>query len=180
MPTPNVVVRLAPELREPAEARAKAEHRTLTEVIRSALRQYLTGDDGGEALTHAVHRAEAAEAELERTRAALAAARAQRNAVRATDAERQAKASLRAGQEARLTAALEAATREDPATAPRLAVLSGYGKFWCRDLARALAETGYLERTGPGQWIAVPGKDISEAMPAAKRLAQSRSRHDRP
>src|SRR6202044_3302757 len=155
---------LAPELREPAEARAKAEHRTLTEVIRSALRQYLTGSDGGEALTHAMRRAEAAEAELERTRAALVAARAQRSVVRATDAERQAKASLRAGQEARLITALEAATREDPATAPRLAVLSGYNKYWCRDLSHALTGMGYLEQTGRGQWIPVPAKAISEAM----------------
>lgn len=173
MPTPNLVIRLADDLRVPAEARAKAEHRTLTEVVRSALRQYLTGSDGGEAYHHMQRRAEEAEARLSRAEDELAAARSGVIADAAVAAGKQARAGVRAAMEARFTAAFTAATRENPATAPRLAALSGFGAYWCRDLLRALADAGYAEKTGPGQWVPVPGKDVREGIGAGKRLAQT-------
>jgi hypothetical protein len=93
--------------------------------------------------------------------------------VSAEGREKQARAGLRQVQEDRFIAALEAATKEDPATAPHLAALSGFSRFWCRDLARALTAAGFLEKIADGHWVAVPGKDLHEGMREARAIAQT-------
>ena len=174
MPTQNLIVRTPDDLRELAEARAKRDGCNKSDVARAALRAYLAGDDGGEALRHALLRAEAAEAKVKRLEKALASAR-KGVVVMDVATAKQARAGEREARDGRLVSALEAATAEDPATAPRLAALTGYAALWCRDLLRALGEAGYLEKTGPGQpieWVPVPGRDMSEGIRAAKALAQ--------
>ena len=174
MPTQNLIVRTPDDLRELAEARAKRDGCNKSDVARSALRAYLTGDDGGEALRAALLRAEAAEAKVKRLEKALASAR-KGVVVMDVATAKQARAGEREARDGRLVAALEAATAEDPATAPRLAALTGYAALWCRDLLRALGEAGYLEKTGTGQpieWVPVPGRDMSEGVKAAKALAE--------
>ena len=176
MPTQNLIVRTPDDLRELAEARAKRDRCSVSDVVRYALRAYLTGTPLTDwpGARHALHRAEAAEAKVKRLEKALAAAR---NGVVVMDVAtaKQARAGEREARDGRLVAALEAATAEDPATAPRLAALTGYAALWCRDLLRALGEAGYLEKPGPGQpkqWVPVPGRDIDEGVKAAKALAQ--------
>jgi hypothetical protein len=164
---------MPPDLRELAQSRADEEHRNLSDVANSALRAYLTGDDGGEARKHTIRRLAELEAELERTRAELEAARQGVIRVSAEGREKQARAGLRQVQEDRFIAALEAATKEDPATAPRLAALSGYSKFWCRDLCRALEAAGFLGKVADGQWVAVPGRDLRAGMREARAIAQT-------
>ena len=181
MPTPNLIVRTPADLRKLAEARAKRDGCNVSDVARSAMRAYLTGDDGGEALRAALLRAEAAEAKVKRLEKSLAAAR-KGVVVMDVATAKQARAGEREARDARLVSALEAATAQDPATAPRLAALTGYAALWCRDLLRALGAAGYLEKTGPGQgkagpgqparWVPVPGRDMSEGVKAAKALAQ--------
>ena len=176
MPTPNLIVRTPPDLRRLLEARAEREHCSLSVVARSAMRTGLNRDDSSEALERALHRAAAAEAKVKRLEKALASARkgvVVMDVATAKQARRPANARPRG--RARLVSALEAATAEDPATAPRLAALTGYAALWCRDLLRALGEAGYLEKAGPGQpkqWVPVPGRDIREGIRAARALAQ--------
>jgi hypothetical protein len=93
--------------------------------------------------------------------------------VSAEGREKQARAGLRQVQEDRFIAALEAATREDPATAPHLAALSGFSRFWCRDLARALTAAGFLGKVADGQWVPVPGRDLRAGMREARAIAQT-------
>ena len=172
MPTPNYVFRFDPDLRRLAEARAAEEHRNLSALMHSAVRAYLTGDDGGEVLNHAVRKMAELEAELEQARAELERARQGFIRNRASGLEKQARVIERQGREDRYAAALTSATRENPVTAPRLSALSGWNARWCRDLAIALTGTGYAEKVGPGQWIAVPGRDVREGLQAARKLAQ--------
>ena len=174
MPTPNLIVRTPPDLRRLLEARAEREHCSLSDVARSAMRTGLNRDDSSEALERALRRAEAAEAKVKRLEKALASAR-KGVVVMDVATAKQARAGEREARDARLVSALEAATAQDPATAPRLAALTGYAALWCRDLLRALGEAGYLEKTGTGQpieWVPVPGRDIDEGVKAAKALAQ--------
>jgi hypothetical protein len=176
MPTQNLTVRLADDLREDAEARARQEHRSLADLIRSAVKAYLADDAAGEALRHALHRAEAAEAALERARARptptekWAASKA---------ASKRAQDDLRESREDRFAAALEDATTEDPATVPHLAVLSGFSRMWCRELLLALTEAGYAEKTDRGQWIPVPGTDVRKGIRETRSIQQARPRSAR-
>ena len=178
MPTQNFIFRAEDELHELAKARAKADGINVSDVGRAALREYLTGDDGGEPLRLALHRAEAAEAEVKRLEEKLAAAkhgvpvRDVAGVRRArVDAGRRARVDARKARDDRFAAALGAATAEDPATTPRMATLTGYSARWCRDLLRTLGEAGYAEKAGNG-WVPVPGRDIREGVRAAKDLAQ--------
>ena len=179
MSTRNFIFRAEADLHELAKARAKADGINVSDVGRAALREYLTGDDGGEPLRLALLRAEASEAKCKRLEKALAACR-RGVVVMDVATAKQARAGERKDRDGRLVSALEAATAEDPATAPRLADLSGYAVLWCRDLLRALGEAGYLEKVTPGrmekagpqQWVPVPGRDMSEGVKAAKALAQ--------
>jgi hypothetical protein len=116
MPTPNLIVRMPPDLRKLADARAERDHCNVSDVARSALRAYLTWDDGGEALHAALLRAEEAEARVKRLEKALAAARS-KDSTPTVAAARQARVGARKARDEQLAAALEAATREDPATA---------------------------------------------------------------
>ena len=171
MPTQNLVARVPPDLREMAQARADQEGRSLSEVVKSALRAYLTGEDGGEALNHALERARRAEAEAARLRDELEAARMGILAKRATAADRDARAKLAAGREDRFAEYLEAATRENPATPTGAATASGFSYYWSRDLLRALAAAGFAEKVWGG-YVPVPGKGIREGITQAKPLAQ--------
>jgi hypothetical protein len=172
VPTKNLIARVPSDLREKAQARADQEGRYLTGVVISALRAYLTGDDGGEARHHTARKLAGLEAENAGLRAELEHAKQGVIKNRATELEKRARAELTEGKEARFTAAFQAATKEDPATAPRLAAMSGFSRYWCRDLGRALTAAGYAEAAGPGQWVPLPGKDIREGLPEAKALAQ--------
>ena len=195
MPTQNLIFRAGDELRDLAKARAEREHRNVSDIARSALSVYLTGDDGGEALDAALVRAEDAEAKAARLEKALAAARKKNRTLVAATAARaqhrapekvlaqQARADARDAKDEAFAAALQAATEENPVTVSRLAALTGFTATWCRDLLGALGEAGYAEkavdagpRTGPGRprfdWVPVPGKDIGEGIKAAKALAE--------
>ena len=175
------------------KARAEREHRNVSDIIRSALSVYLTGD-GDEALAAALVRAEDAEAKAERLEKALAAARKKHKALAAATAARakhrapgqvlaqQARVDARDAKDEAFAAALQAATEENPATVSRLAALTGFTENWCLCLLTALGEAGYAEkavdtgpRTGPGRprfdWVPVPGKDIGEGIKAVKGRA---------
>ena len=173
MPSRNLVVRVADDLRELAEARAVQEGRNVADVVRSALRAYLTADAGGEALRRAVERAETAEAELRQIGGRTAVARAREARTEAVTAARKAQVSLAEVQADRFAAALEAATREDPATPAGVATATGFTQNWSYKLLRALAVLGYMEKAGRGEWLPVPGMDIREGIAAAKAEAQN-------
>ncbi len=165
MPTQNLIVRTPADLREMAEARAARDGCNVSDVARSALRAYLTGDDGDPALRRALHRAEA---KCKRLEEELAAAR-QGGTVAA---QRQARVAARKARDERFAAALEAATFEDPVTVSRLSAVSGFTADWCRDLLRALCDAEYAGTVAPGRWVPEPGRDIREGIRAAKALAE--------
>lgn len=172
MPSPNIIVRDPDGLRELIETRAAEEHRSVSDVVRSAVRQYLTGDGGGDTLTHALARAGRAEAEAGRLRAELEAARMGVLAKRATAADRDARARLAADREERFAMYLGAATRDAPAAPAGAARVSGFSYYWSRDLLRALAEAGYAEKLADGRYVPVPGMDVREGIGKARVLAQ--------
>lgn len=191
MPTPNLIVRTPADLRELAEARAKRDGCNVSDVARSALRAYLTRDDGEE-LHAALARAGEAEAKVTRLEESLAAARkrhrtavaaalpAARNQHRAAEAvlAQQARVAARDAKDDRFAAALGAATAEDPVTARRLAAVSGFTADWCKHLLRGLGDAGYAQRTEPvtrgvqAYWVPVPGRDIREGIGTVKALAE--------
>jgi len=158
MPTQNYVVRLAPALREAVDARARAERSSTADVVRNAIAAYVAGDaPATAALNAAIARAQRAEAALDRSAAARS---------------REAQIDLRGSREDRFAAALQAAMRGHPATAPWLSDMSGFGRDWCRDLCRALVAAGYAEKIRDGEWVPVPGMDIRKGLEEVRAAAQ--------
>ena len=157
MPSRNIVLRDTDGLGELIKERAEAERRSESAIIRSAIRQYLTGDDGGEALRHAVRRAQVLEAKLDSTRDDLAKLRASVAAdVTLT------------WQEDRFTEALEGASPDRPVATARLISVSGWTREWVKEILASLVRQGCITRVKTGWYAPAPGADVREGLRVAR------------
>ena len=179
MPVKNYNYRLAPDVKEPFDARRDSLGLTDSAAVRIAMIEWANGDDSL-ALRESAEAVKALRDENAALRAELAQALRRLGRVRDVKAPPGSPYASDIAKRRAFATACRSASWAAPLTPAAAAALSGYAKTYAGHLLAAMAGLGYLDRPRPAEYVPVPGMDmdkgVAEARHAVSAASMARSR----